>query len=250
MAGRFKSGDGSSVSDAHVGELFHASEVMKQNAYATLFPNNELPFGGSGWRHGFSDGTLWNNIHTTPGQAFGTQVNGGANFIDGVAHLNQPWLNDQSVSGTIVTANRVSSADSVAGVIEEVELLLRFAIDQSVATGYEITYSVDPNAANGQYIQINRWNGPVNGFTLLASAVWSTSGVTVNNGQAVSASIVGTVITVKVGSTTVLTYDTTADTPKYASGAPGIGHFYFNSNSVGTYAASDFGLSAFAAQAA
>jgi hypothetical protein len=228
-------------------ESSHFSMNPRQSAYATAFPNNQLPFGGSGWANGYSDGTLWNNMRSTPGLAFGTQVNGGANFLDGIAHLLGVWGADQSVTATCVSTNRVSLADSNAGnCTEEVEILLRFSIVQGTAIGYEITFSVDPNPTNGQYIQLNRWNGGSGAFTLLASGTHPT---TVNNGSILFASIIGTVITVKVDGVSVggaFPYDTASDNPKYANGAPGIGHYYSNANGVGTYAASDFGLSTFA----
>jgi len=249
MAGRFKGGDGMSVTDAHVSEPFHASQVMTRNAYATAFPNSECPLRAGDWINGFSDGTLWNNIRTTPGLAFGTQVNAGAAFKDGLAHLDGTWFNDQTATAICVSNNRITSGDSTLGIVEEVEILLRFSIQQGNATGYEITFSMDPNASAGKYVQLNRWNGALGSFTLLASK----TGVTINNGSTLFASIVGTVVTVKVDGVSVGTpfpYDTTADTPKYASGAPGIGHYYFNSNSVGTYAGSDFGLSSFSVTAA
>src|SRR5436190_838960 len=95
--------------------------------------------------------------------------------------------NDQTCSAVCVATNPLSSGDSVVGCAEEVEILLRFSIDQGVAKGYEITYSVDPNVANGRYIQLNRWNGPFGGFTLLASG----ASTLVGNGDTLFASIIG-----------------------------------------------------------
>ncbi len=235
--------DGFGVVDAY-GELSHRSSVALRNDYATVFPNNECPLRCGDWVNGFSDGTIWNNMRTTPAKAFGTQINGGANFLDGIAHLDGVWGNDQTVTGTVFCGNLLSNADSLAGVAEEAELLLRFSITQGRAIGYEITFSVDPNVTNGRYIQLNRWNGGSGSFTLLASG----ASTLVSTGATLFASIIGTVVTVKVNGTSVggtFPYDTASDTPKYASGAPGIGHYYSNATSVGTYAASDFGLSAF-----
>jgi hypothetical protein len=245
--GRFSVGDGISLCDGK-GELAHAALVAKQAAYSTLFPFNELPFGGSAWKHGFSDGTLWSNIRSTPAKAFGTQVNLGANFIDSLAHLDGAWFNDQSVTATVFCGNLLTNTDSLNGAVEEVEILLRFSIAQGIATGYEITFSVDPNVTNGRYVQLNRWNGALGAFTLLANG----ASTLINNGDTLFASIIGTVITVKVNGTSVggsFPYDTAGDTPKYASGAPGIGHYFKNDLAAGTYASSDFGLSAFSVTA-
>ena len=233
---RFKVGDGFGLADGP-SEATHVSSYPRQNAFASTFPNNELPFGGSGWRHGFSDGTLWNNIRTTPGLAFGTQIVGGANFLDSIACHGGYWFNDQTITSTVSCTNLIASAD--AGLVfEEVELLLRFSIDQGQAKGYEITFSVDPNASSGRYVQINRWDGGAGNFTQLLSAAQL-----VNNGDALFASIVGTVITVKINGTTVtgFPYDTASDGTKYASGAPGIGHYYTYGGAK-SYAPSDYGL--------
>jgi hypothetical protein len=242
--GRFKVlSSGISVPDGP-NESGHVSLAPAQNAYSSAFPSTELPFAGSAWQHGFSDGTLWNNLRSTPAKIFGTQVNAGPNFADSIAHLTGVWGANQSASATVFCGNLLSNTDSLAGVAEEVEILLRFSIDQGRATGYEITYSVDPNVTNGRYIQLNRWNGGLGSFTLLASG----ASTLVSNGAVVTASITGTIVSVAVNGTPVggtFPYDTASDSPKYATGAPGIGHFYYNSTSVGTYAAPDFGFSAF-----
>lgn len=243
---RFKSGGGVSVAD-DIGEVKHWSQYPTQNFYHTTFPGAELPFGGSGWLHGFSDGTQWHNVRSTAALGFGTQVGLSADtFKDSIACLNTIWLNDQTATATVVTTNRISSTDSAGGVIEEVELLLRFAIIQGNAIGYECTISVDPNALHGQYVQLNRWNGASGSFTLLASAA---SGA-VNNGSVIVAAIVGTTVTIKIDGITKITYDTSGDTPKYASGAPGVGFYYINSAPVGTYKPSDYGFSDFSVSAA
>ena len=241
--GRFSAGDGVAVADGP-NESGHGSQNPLQGAYGTTFPTTELPFAGSSWKHGYSDGGLWTNVRSTPAKAFGTQVNAGANYIDSIAHLGGNWGNDQTFQATVFAGNLLSNTDSLNGAAEEVEILLRFFIDQGVAKGYEITFSVDPNVTNGRYIQLNRWNGGVGAFTLLASGASTLTG----NGDTLFASIIGTVVTVKVNGVSVggaFPYDTASDSPKYASGAPGIGFYYSNSLSAGTYAASDFGLTAF-----
>ncbi len=247
--GRVKVADGFGVVDAY-GEPVHRSAVATRTDYATAFPNNECPLRCGDWINGFSDGTLWNNMRTTPAKAFGTQANGGANFLDGIAHLDGVWGNDQTATAIAVITNTLSATDSNTGTFaEELEILLRFSITQGRAIGYEITFAADPNVTNGRYIQLNRWNGASGSFTLLASG----ASTLVSNGDTLFASIIGTVVTVKVNGVSVggaFPYDTTSDTPKYASGAPGIGHYYINPNGTGTYAPSDFGLSSFAVTAA
>lgn len=257
-SGRFSVPEGMIIADdgRGRGESVHNSAVAKQNAYSTSFPNNELPFGGSGWAHGFSDGTLWNNIRTTPGKAFGTQNGIGANqnFRDGIAHLGGTWFNDQTATATVFATNLVTSGDATQ-VVEEVELLLRFAITQGRAIGYECTFAVNPNLAGGHYVQINRWDGVLGGFILL-----KTVSQAVANGDSLFASIIGTALTLKVNGATVLTYDTSTgnnggspgspDSIQYATGAPGIGHYFTVATPVGTYFASDYGLSTYSITAA
>lgn len=235
-AGRFKVGDGVSLSDASLKEYAELGAVAQQNVFATAFPNNELPFGGSGWVHGFSDGLLWHNIRTTPAKAFGTQINGGDNFTDSIAHASGKWGNDQQVTTTITFANSPGAGENV---IEEAEILLRFSIDQGSAKGYECLWSVIQNAGAGRYMQVVRWDGGVGAFTQLAAATLTLASV----GDTFYAEIVGTVITVKVNGTTKITYDTASDGIKYSQGAPGIGQYFKNDLILGTYAASDFGFS-------
>lgn len=250
--GRFSTSTGMSIFDGQLkNEVNHNSYYPKRTSYYTNFPINELPFQGSGWKHGFNDGQLWNNLIATPGLISGTQVGVTAGFDDSIAHLTGIWGNDQSATATVVVSRSETSAESTGGVNEEVEILLRFSIDQGVATGYECTFSVDPNATNGAYIQLNRWNGALGSFTPLRNLTWATNdsggAVSIVNGTVVSGSITGTVVTMKVGASTVLTYDTTADNPKYSSGSPGIGHFYKNNSFGGASSPHDFGFSDFTA---
>ena len=112
----------------------------------------------------------------------------------------------------------------------EVELRLRTTITPHSITGYEVNFSLNPNS---QYLEIVRWNGPLDNFTLLASAP-----IYVVNGDVVKATAIGNTITVYKNGTQVL--QTTDST--YSTGSPGIG-FYDNADTNWT----GFGFSNFSA---
>jgi len=242
--GRFASSGGILVADGP-NEATHVSGWPRQGAYRTLFPNTQMPIGGSEWKHGFSDGGPWYNFRSLSNKAVGSQINHAPAFSDSLACLNGYWYNDQSVTTTITFANPPTNGTHAQLVPEEVEILLRFSIDQGRAIGYECLWSVVQDATFGRYIQLARWEGGLGQFTKLADGTATLA----TDGDTFSASIVGTVITVQVNGVTKLTYDTTADNPKYASGAPGIGHYFQNASDLGTYVASDFGLTSFAVTA-
>jgi hypothetical protein len=100
-------------------------------------------------------------------------------------------------------------------VFEEVELRLRTTITAHSITGYEINCSVSTNS-NNFYLQIVRWNGPLNSWTGLNSAA-----VHAVNGDVLKATISGSTITAYLnGKQMVQVTDNT-----YTSGSPGMGFF-------------------------
>lgn len=211
------------------------------NSYTSSFAATENPIAESSrWVNGLATGLDWTNVRTTPGKAFGTQT-GTVNFDDSIAILGglSSWDAIQVVRATVFATNPISSADFTAhpDLAQEVELLLRFSLAGHSATGYEITYSVNPQ---NPYVQINRWNGTLGGFTLLATAV---APPIIGAGDQLKATICGKHICCYVNDVLVLAFDDTT----YASGKPGIGFYWHSTSGVGTYAPSDFGFSSMSA---
>ncbi len=199
---------------------------------AAALTENPISEGGK-WSNGLATGLDWHNVRSDGTKFFGTQT-GGTGFDDSVACLAPmgTWDATQVVQAIVKTSNRISPSASTH-VFQEVELLLRFAISGHSATGYEVTVSVDPN---NEYIQINRWNGTLGSFTLLATAPSTLD--TVNDGDIIKASICGKHICVYVNDTLVCQADDTT----YSTGSPGIGFYYTNDGAFPAFLVSDFGL--------
>jgi hypothetical protein len=205
------------------------------HSYSTLFPLTESPISEGGhWINGGAVGLDWTNVSTTPGLAIGHQV--GASYTDATALLTGTWGSDQTASATVYS---VQPNDACS---QEVELRLRSAIAAHVNTGYEISYKASPSAS--AYLIIVRWNGALGDFTYLSNNIGAQFGV--KNGDVVSASIVGHVITAyKNGAQMAQATDST-----FSAGSPGMG-FNLENAPTGcagtngdygftTYSASDF----------
>ena len=193
--------------------------------YATIFPVGENPISEGGrWINGKTVGLDWSDVATTPGLAIGTQT-GSDGFDDSIAMLQGSWGPDQTAMGTVHIAKR-----QTASAINEVEILLRWAISPHRATGYEVNFGT-----TGQYVQIVRWNGPFGDFTYLDSHDLPKR---LTDGDVVKATIVGHVITAYVNDEQVAQ----ASDGTYAGGNPGIG-FYLQ----GTGTNSDFGFTSYMA---
>ena len=197
--------------------------------YTTNFPLTENPISEDGkWINGGAVGLDWGNVQTTPGLAFGTVVSAGPPYNDPTAVLSGTWGPNQTACGTIYTVNETDS------VYEEVELRLHTTITAHSITGYELNGRVTSDGS--QYIQIVRWNGPINSFTYLAS----TTGPGLHNGDRMCASIQSSTLTTFVNGTQVIQ----ATDSTYAGGSPGIGYY----NQGGTLADnSNYGFSQFSA---
>lgn len=195
--------------------------------YTTNFPLTENPISEGGrWLNGKHDGIDWTDVATTPGKAFGDPSTGG--YTDPTAILKGAWGPDQTVTA------KAFCAKPTASYYQEVEIRLRSAVSAHSITGYEILFRclTDSNA----YTQVVRWNGPVTQFTYLDQR--SGVGYGVADGDTVSASIVGNVITVyRNGSKVLSVTDNT-----YTTGNPGMGFNY----GVGSTNA-DFGFTSFTA---
>lgn len=177
-------------------------------SFSTSFPLTENPISqGGAWISGGINPPR-TDARTDGVHAFGTMSSfDGTNFPDSIAILSQIFPGNQWVQGTVWNTGAVDNT--------EIELVLRGNLTSSTNTGYEIDI-----VHGGPIINLVSWNGPDNDFTIIAT---QTSGITVNDGNIFYAQIVGTVITIKLNGTTVLTHDTSGDAFKIASGSPGIG---------------------------
>jgi hypothetical protein len=207
--------------------------AWSQGTYSTNFPLRESPISESGrWINGGVVGLDWTDVHTTPGLAFGAQSGtaaGNARYADSTAVLTGKWGPNQTVQGTIA----VKSASATSGVFEEVELRVRTTISAHSITGYEINCSVSTNP-NNYYLQIVRWNGPINNWTKLGST--ELHGV---NGNVLKATMIGNTITAYLNSGQVLQVNDNT----YTSGSPGIGFFLQGASGLN----GNYGLSSFTA---
>lgn len=219
--------------------LFALPLAAQNHYYTTTFPATENPICEAGisgcvWVNGGTTGLQWGNAQSSPGKAFGTNINGAPPFNDSTAVLGGTWVSNQTAQATVFLDNQVGGnpySDSAAQ--EEVELHTNMTVTANSITGYEFDVSavaVDP------YLVIVRWNGPLNNFTGLTSAV----PLVIHNGDVLKATNVGGKLTLYVnGVAEVSATDTT-----YTGGSPGIG-FWYESGSLDDIA--HFGFSNFTA---
>ena len=203
-------------------------------SYSTKFPLTENPiFEGGNWVSAGVMGLDWANVSTTQGRAVGNET--GANFSDATAVLQTlNWKPDQKATAVVYTTG--APLDDCS---QEVELRLRTVISAHHITGYEVNYKFSTNST--AYMQIVRWDGAFATFTVLQSLNGQQFGIT--NGDTVSATVVGNVITAyKNGVQQGQITDST-----YSSGSPGIGFNLDNgvSSCPGTNAT--YGFSSFTA---
>ena len=196
--------------------------------YATDFNRTETPISESGvWHH---DGLDWALVNTGNGIAFGTQAldvarSGPGQYNDSYAYLAD-FPPNQQANGVIYKGNIDTSCT------HEVEILLRWSDSAHSASGYECNLAYD-----GSYAEIVRWNGPVGDYTYLNRG--SVPGG-IKGGDTLSASIVGTTITLSVNG--VVRANATDST--FVTGNPGMA-FWRGSSGCGTFG--DYGFTHYAA---
>ncbi len=178
-------------------------------SYSTSFPLTENPISEGGvWSNG-SVYLDWTDMETTPGHAFGTQVNtGDAN--DSLAELLGSWGANQEVQAT------VHDVGDLGGQNFEVELHLRATVAAHSVKLYEV------DCAPG-YIALVRWNGALNDYSILNNGL----AYGIADGDTVRATISGTSpVTISIYKDGSLQYTTTDNTArKLTSGAPGMGWY-------------------------
>jgi hypothetical protein len=208
--------------------LLLPSLLWAANYYTTNFPLTENPISENRkWINGKDVGIDWANVRTTPGRAYGTEMDK-VKYDDSTAILAGTWGPDQVVQAQVHTVNQDSS------MFEEVELRVRTSISQHRITGYEINFRCVADGA--QYVQIVRWNGPFGNFTYLANV----KGPGLHNSDTVKASITGDILTVYINGAQVIQ----AADNKFSAGSPGMG-YYIEGGSASQQG--DYGFTSFSA---
>ena len=195
-------------------------------SYTTTFDGTEDPISESGvWTTNVVSGS--SRIIKESGVAKGTQTGAGG-FNDSLAHLSGTFGPNQYSQAV------VSCSAPVSGKYHEVSLLFRQFVSASEYYGYQINYNTMTD--NLGYISIGSWNPFGRQWILLDQQTGAS--YFVNNGDSISGSITGNVITSYING--VQKTQVTDTTSLFATGSPGIG-FYIE----GTANASNYGLTSF-----
>jgi len=222
--------------------LFVSSCVsLSARTYQTSFPLTENPISeGGNWVNGQAQGLDWANVSSTPGFARGQQVPDTGvstlfgfrrSYNDSVALVAGAWGANQTVQTTV--RNLTSGGSD----IREVEIRLRSTVTAHNSTGYEVFWSAQPS---NPYLQIARWNGPLNRFRILGS---TTAGVGMTDGDTFTATIVGGTVTAYINGVQKLQV---IDSHPFSSGSPGIG-FYLENAGHNPAPQAEYGFSSFTA---
>lgn len=205
---------------------------LNARTYQTSFPLTENPISESGnWVNGQVEGLDWSNVSTTPGFARGQQSPDTGNYNDSVALVTGAWGANQTVQAT---ARNLTSGDNS---VREVEIRLRSTVTAHNSTGYEVFWSTQPS---NPYLQVARWNGPVNNYTILGE---TGSVPVVHNGDMITATIVGGTVTAYINGVQKLQV---TDSNPFSSGSPGIG-FYLANTGGNPAPQAEYGFSNFTA---
>lgn len=205
--------------------------------FTTGFPLTENPISdGSHWINGGAVGLDWTDVSTTPGLAIGHQV--GASYTDATALLTGTWGPDQFAMATV---HMVNPRDAC---YQEVELRLRSAISAHSITGYEITFKVSQTSE--AYLIIVRWNGALGSWDYLTKTQGAQFAI--RDGDVMSASIVGNVITAYLNGVQKGQVDITSiGGTVYSTGNPGIGFNLENAPAGCRGTNGDYGFTSFTA---
>lgn len=151
--------------------------------FSTTFPATENPIlQDGGWVRGGSEGLDWTDPQTTggsPGIIWPTMTaKTGGHFVDSIAH--RTGYNPDHYCRAVVAGTGNSFL--------ETELLLRFKITPHNARGYEVDFTPGLPA-----VRLVRWNGPLDSFSVMASAAGTYA-----NGDVYEAWIQGPLISVAI----------------------------------------------------
>jgi len=163
------------------------------------------------WVNGRTTGLDWADVATTNGMAIGLE-SGFTGYDDATALLTGSWGSNQTASAVVFATNRMSG-----GVYEEVEIRLRSSLSAHNCDGYEVNFSLRPDAS--AYVQIVRWNGPLSDFTYIESI--GGPQCILHTGDVIIGTITNDTITAYINGVAILQGTDT----HYTSGSPGIGIF-------------------------
>jgi len=185
--------------------------------YTTNFDLTEPVISEGGrWSNASS---LWSNVQTSGGFAFGTQtgLEVSPNFNDSTA-----LLSGFSPNVTLSAVAHVSSNIS-DGQTHEVELLLRMAQTSTTTRGYEMNFDTGGNAT------LVRWNGALGDYTFISHGTGNPHAL--QDGDVFSASVSGNGV-FKAFVNGILVLSATDST--FLTGQPGIGFFIRDSVTANT----------------
>jgi hypothetical protein len=212
-----------------------AAGASPVRSYRTDFPLDEDPISEGGmWINGKADGVDWCNVIARGGVAYGevsrmatgerrveqgNLATAGAeaapigDYDDPTAVLSGRWGRNQYAQARVFSRNPTNEY------FQEVEIRLRSRIEPHLCTGYEVFWRC--LKTDEAYAEIVRWDGKIGAWKSLARQQGPSYGV--QDGDLVSASIVGNVIRSYINGVEVLS--ATDDT--YDEGSPGVGFNFF-----------------------
>jgi len=179
-------------------------------SYTTDFRRSENPCSEEGrWINSGANGGGRSNVQSTPGLAFGTQIERGL-YNDSIALMTGTWSADQTVTVTLYKGTNKNTCCA------EGEIWIRGSMGGGKMTGYEMSFSIlsDPD-----YYHMAPWLGADFAAGTFAR---SALGRTLQDGDVIKVTAVGNLFTLYVNSIQIA--QGTDNT--YASGNPGIGFFH------------------------
>jgi len=178
--------------------------------YTTDFNLTETVISEGGrWSNASS---LWSNVQTSGGLAFGTQtgLEVSPNFNDSTALLSG-FSPNVTLTAVVHLSPNISD-----GQTHEVELLFRMAQTTTTTRGYEMSFDTAGN------VTLVRWNGDLGNYTFVNHTGGENPEVGgLKNGDVISATASGSTFTASVNGVRI--YSATDST--FLTGQPGIGFF-------------------------
>ena len=206
--------------------LAFASMAWAAPIYTTNFDATENPISeGGSWSH-FS--SLWANVQTANGLAFGTQTG----ILPNPQGFNDSNANLAGFSPNVTISATVHLSPNIAdGQTHEVELLFRMGGDATHTRGYEMSFDTGGN------VTLVRWNGTLGDYTFVNHTGGANPQVGgLKDGDVLTAKASGNTFTAYING--VLYYTATDDT--WTDGQPGIGFFVRKEGDNVTPADADF----------
>jgi hypothetical protein len=209
---------------------FSSTPFAPPTTYTTNYPLTENPVSEGGkWIQGGTTGLDWTNTRSSGGLAFASTINTG--FNDNVAYLNPALFAVPTNHTVVITVHRV--AGYTPPDTHEIEIFLRALGSAHSWRGYEVDFAF----ANSGLVQLVRWDGALNNFTVLSITV--NNGANIADGDTLTASITGSTITAKHNNNLLFT----ATDATYATGNAGHGFFVRTGGTPSSFCISQFSAS-------